>query len=257
MEVERRNAGGKQKRRRRKRSVLVSANGPSSGVWSKHSSQRISTIRRIERKKREGRREQRKKGRLRSETEKLTEREGDFNKLHDETIEVRPPRVHFRSHTHQWPHSNIVLTYTHTHTHTHTYVGYTCIWLFTACIVTLLAHLDISISLEWFMTLFANFILGNTTSVKGKGPCTRDWMNRKRRSGVSKDYSKTGHSVGWEGVKGHWPGVSRQPKNTQEGHSHPMQDYILNNKSCKWELSKYWSIHWLRQLDAVKGFGPH
>lgn len=35
--------------------MLVSANGPGSGVWSKHSSQRISTIGRRERKKeREG-----------------------------------------------------------------------------------------------------------------------------------------------------------------------------------------------------------
>ena len=40
-----RGGGGK-----KKRSVLVSANGPGSAVWSKHSSQRISTIGRMERK---------------------------------------------------------------------------------------------------------------------------------------------------------------------------------------------------------------
>lgn len=36
---------------RRKMSVLVSANGPDSGVWSKHSSLGISTMRQVQRNK--------------------------------------------------------------------------------------------------------------------------------------------------------------------------------------------------------------
>lgn len=54
MEVEKRNEGGGE-RRGGGWSVLVSANGPGSGVWSKQSSQRISTIKWIERKKEQGR----------------------------------------------------------------------------------------------------------------------------------------------------------------------------------------------------------
>lgn len=78
--------------------MLVSANGPCSGVWSKHSSQRISTIGRIERKKREGGREERtaeKKGRLRSETEKLTVKEETFYILL--TNYISPHRIQYKT----------------------------------------------------------------------------------------------------------------------------------------------------------------